>query len=94
MQLSLSKIATVSLTIRRGGRVVWSNSALVERGDPRLLWVTPSKPGTYSVSITAVDLAGNSASTSGTIALGGPAKAPRARQSLTPQPRSPSPMHR
>lgn len=74
--LSLSKIATVSLTIRQGGRVVWSNSALVEHGDPRLLWVTPRKPGTYSVSVTAVDLAGNTASTSGTIALGAPAKAP------------------
>ncbi len=72
--LSLSKVATVSLTIRQGGRVVWSNRALVEHGDPRLLWVTPNKPGTYSVSITAVDLAGNTASTSGTIALGTPAK--------------------
>ncbi len=72
--LSLSKIATVSLTIRQGGRVVWSNRALVEHGDPRLLWVTPRKPGAYSVSITAVDLAGNTTSTSGTIVLGAPAK--------------------
>jgi hypothetical protein len=72
--LSLSKIATVSLTIRRGGHVVWSNRALVEHGDPRLLWVTPRQPGVYSVSITAVDLAGNTSTTSGTIALGAPAK--------------------
>ena len=72
VQLSLSKVATVSLTIRQGGRVVGTNSALVEGGKPRLLWVTPRKPGTYSVSITAVDLAGNTASTSGTIALGAP----------------------
>jgi D-glucuronyl C5-epimerase C-terminus len=72
--LSLSKIATVSLTIRQGGRVVWSNRALVEHGDPRLLWVTPRKPGAYSASITAVDLAGNTTSTSGTIVLGAPAK--------------------
>ncbi len=76
VRLSLSKIATVSLTIRRGGRVVWSNSALVERGDPRLLWVTPAKPGAYTVSVSAVDLAGNRASTSGTITLG--THAPRA----------------
>ena len=74
VQLSLSKVATVSLTVRLGGRVVWTNSALVEGGKPRLLWVTPRKPGTYSVSITAVDLAGNTASTSGTIALGAPAR--------------------
>jgi D-glucuronyl C5-epimerase C-terminus len=75
VQLSLSKIATVSLTIRRGAKVVWTNSALVEGGKPRLLWVTPNRPGTYSVSIGAVDLAGNSATASGTIALGAPARA-------------------
>jgi hypothetical protein len=69
VQLSLPKIATVSLTIRRGARVVWTNSALVEGGRPRLLWVTPAKPGTYSVSIRAVDLAGNSTTAGGTIAV-------------------------
>jgi hypothetical protein len=69
VQLSLSKIATVSLTIRQGAKVVWTNGALVEGGRPRLLWATPSKPGTYSVGIRAVDLAGNSASTGGTIAV-------------------------
>jgi hypothetical protein len=74
VQVSLSKIATVSLTIRRGAQVVWTNSALVEGGKPRLLWVTPDRPGTYSVSIRAVDLAGNSATASGTIALGAPAR--------------------
>jgi hypothetical protein len=74
VQVSLSKVATVSLTIRQGGRVVWTNSALVESGRPRLLWVTPRKPGSYSVSIAAVDLAGNTATTSGTIALGAPTK--------------------
>jgi hypothetical protein len=78
VQLSLSKISNVSLTIRRGGHVVWTNSALLEGGKPRLLWVTPRKPGAYSVSVTAVDLAGNTSSTSATIALGAstPAKAP------------------
>ncbi len=73
VQLSLSKIATVSLTVRRGGRVVWSNSALVERGDPRLLWVTPHTAGTYEVSLRAVDLAGNTTTASGAITLGTPA---------------------
>jgi hypothetical protein len=69
VQLSLSKIANVSITVRKGAKVVWSNSALVEGGRPRLLWVTPRKAGTYSVSVSAVDLAGNRASASGTIAL-------------------------
>lgn len=74
VRLSLSKIATVSLTIRQGRRVVWTNSALVEGGKPRLLWVTPRKSGSYSVSVTAVDLAGSTASTNGTITLSAPAR--------------------
>jgi hypothetical protein len=69
VQLSLSKIATVSLTVRRGARVVWTNSATVERGRPRLLWITPTQGGVYTVSLRAVDLAGNSATASGTIAV-------------------------
>jgi D-glucuronyl C5-epimerase C-terminus len=69
VQLSLSKIANLSLTISRGGRVVWTNSALVERGRPRLLWITPIRGGVYAVSVRAVDLAGNSATASGTIAV-------------------------
>jgi hypothetical protein len=80
VQLSLSKIATVSMTISRGGKAVWSNSALVEGGKPRLLWVTPSKAGAYQVAIRAVDLAGNVTTTSGTITISAPARAPaRAR---------------
>jgi hypothetical protein len=69
VQVSLSKIATVSLTIRQGTRVVASNTATVEAGTPKLLWVTPRAPGNYSVSLRAVDLAGNSATASGSIAL-------------------------
>jgi hypothetical protein len=69
VQLSLSKVSTVSLTVSRGGKVLWSNTAFVEGGKPRLLWVTPNKTGAYEVSIRAVDLAGNSATTSGTIAV-------------------------
>jgi D-glucuronyl C5-epimerase C-terminus len=75
VQLTLSKISTVSLTIRRGSAVVWTNSALLEGGKPRLLWVTPKKPGAYSVTIAAVDLTGNSVSISGTITLDAPAHA-------------------
>jgi hypothetical protein len=77
VRLSLSKVATVSLTIRQGGRVVWTNSALVEGGDPRLLWVTPRKAGAYEVSLRAVDLAGNTATASGTITLGASARSRR-----------------
>jgi D-glucuronyl C5-epimerase C-terminus len=69
VQLSLSKIATVSLSVSQGGHLVWSNSALVERGKPRLLWITPSKGGLYTVTLHAVDLAGNSSTTTGTITV-------------------------
>jgi hypothetical protein len=75
VQLSLSKISTVSLTVRQGGHVVWTNSATVERGKPRLLWVTPSKAGSYSITLTARDLAGNFSTASGTVVLAKGAKA-------------------
>jgi hypothetical protein len=69
VQFSLSKISTVSMTVRQGSRVVWTNSATVERGRPRLLWVTPSSGGTFSVTLTATDLAGNFATANGTIVV-------------------------
>jgi len=70
VQLSLSKIATVSIAVSRDGQLVWTNSALVERGQPRLLWITPTKSGVYTVTVHAVDLAGNSSTVRGTIAVG------------------------
>jgi D-glucuronyl C5-epimerase C-terminus len=69
VQMSLSKISTVQLTVSQRGRVVWRNSATVQRGKPRLLWVTPTAGGTYSVTLTAKDLAGNLATATGAIAL-------------------------
>jgi hypothetical protein len=69
VQMSLSKTAAVQLTVSRAGRVVWRNRATVERGRPRLLWVTPPRGGSYSVALAATDLAGNSAGTSGTIVV-------------------------
>jgi D-glucuronyl C5-epimerase C-terminus len=69
VQVSLSKIATVSIAIRQGGSVVWRNSATVERGRPKLLWLTPVNGGTFSVTVTATDLAGNFSTTNGTIVV-------------------------
>jgi D-glucuronyl C5-epimerase C-terminus len=71
VQMSLSKISTVTLTVRRGGHVVWNNRATVSAGKPRLLWLTPSARGSYSVTLTASDLAGNFATARGTITLAG-----------------------
>jgi D-glucuronyl C5-epimerase C-terminus len=69
VQVSLSKVSTVRITVRRGGSTVWSNGATVERGRPKLLWATPSQTGAYSVTITATDLAGNFTTANGTIVL-------------------------
>ncbi len=69
VQISLSKISTVKLTVQQGSTVVWTNSATVERGKPKLLWITPPKAGAFSVTITATDLAGNFSTTNGTIML-------------------------
>ncbi len=69
VQFSLSKISSVSLIVRQGSRVVWSNRATVEHGRPRLLWVTPRNGGSFSVTLTATDLAGNFATATGSILL-------------------------
>jgi hypothetical protein len=69
VEVSLSKISNVGLTVRAGGRVAWHNSATVERGRPKLAWTTPPAGGTFSVTITATDLAGNFATASGTIVV-------------------------
>jgi D-glucuronyl C5-epimerase C-terminus len=69
VQVSLSKVSTVKITVRQGGKTVWSNSATVEHGKPKVLWVTPSHAGAYSVTVTATDLAGNFSTASGTITL-------------------------
>ena len=47
VQVSLSKVSAVEITIRRGGKTVWSNGATVERGKPKVLWMTPSQTGAY-----------------------------------------------
>ena len=75
VQLSLSKVSTVRLTVRLGGKVVFSNSATVERGKPKLLWPTPSQGGSYAITLSATDLAGNFATASGTITVAKGAKA-------------------
>ena len=74
MRMWLSKISRVHLVVRRSGRVIWTNSATVSRGTPRVLWVTPSKPGTYEITLAASDLAGNFQTAHGTVRLAKGAK--------------------
>lgn len=76
VRIELSKLATVSMTIRQGSHVVWSNRATLAGGKPRLLWVTPSSGGIYEVNLSATDLAGNRETATGSIAVSaaGPTK--------------------
>ncbi len=69
VQVSLSKVSTVRLTVRQGSRTVWTNSAYVGRGKPKLLWSTPAGGGSFSVTLSATDPAGNFATTTGTIVV-------------------------
>ena len=69
VQIKLSKVSSVSMTIKLGEKTVWTNGATVEGGKPRLLWVTPSKAGLYTVVIKARDLAGNEEVADGAIAV-------------------------
>ncbi len=69
VQLSLSKVSTVKLTVRQGSRVVWTNSAYVGRGKPKLLWPTPSGGGSFNVTLSATDPAGNFSTANGTIVV-------------------------
>jgi hypothetical protein len=75
VQIKLSKVSSVSMTIKLGEKTVWTNSVTVEAGRPRLLWVTPSKAGTYGVVLRAKDLAGNEEVATGSIVVKAPSKA-------------------
>jgi hypothetical protein len=75
VQIKLSKVSSVSMVIKLGEKTVWTNDVTVEGGRPRLLWVTPSKAGSYSVGIKAVDLAGNETVATGTILVKAAARA-------------------
>jgi hypothetical protein len=89
VEISLSKVATVALTVREGTRVVRSVAATLERGQPRLLWVTPAKGGSFTASVSATDLAGNRASATGTLLV--EAQRPARRKHGAPPRRAPAP---
>ncbi|HEY7952156.1 MAG TPA: hypothetical protein VID70_04160, partial [Solirubrobacteraceae bacterium] len=74
VRIELSRLASVSMTIRQGSHVVWSSHATLAGGKPRLLWVTPAGGGIYEVSLSATDLAGNHETASGSIAVSAAAK--------------------
>ncbi|MEA2466237.1 MAG: hypothetical protein QOJ57_363 [Thermoleophilaceae bacterium] len=59
---SLDKISRVGMTVTDSrGRAVLSTSAVVGRGARYFTWRTPRKAGTYTLRLSAIDLAGNRA---------------------------------
>jgi hypothetical protein len=85
VQFSLSKVSVVSISISQNGHTVWTNSAQVTHGKPKMLWVTPKKAAVYNVSVHAVDLAGNSATTTGSITLSAAKSSPSTPAASKPQ---------
>lgn len=69
VRFALSKISRVGMTIRRerDGKTVLSTSATVSRGAHAYGWSVPAAPGTYEVTLTGTDLAGNAGRATGTI---------------------------
>jgi hypothetical protein len=68
VQFDLSKVSRVGMTIRNeNGATVLSTSASVTRGTHSYGWTVPATPGTYDVTLTGTDLAGNGGRATGTI---------------------------
>lgn len=59
VRFDVSKVSRVGMTIRRDGATVLSTSASVSRGAHGYTWAVPAAPGTYDVTLSGTDLAGN-----------------------------------
>jgi hypothetical protein len=67
VRFRLSKISRVGMTIRYQDGVVFQTSASVSHGVHGYAWKAPRRPGTYDVTLTSTDLAGNAGRSSDTI---------------------------
>jgi hypothetical protein len=75
LRVRLSKISSLALTIRRGDKVVLSRSiGTVGYGLVRLGWAVPRRAGTYDVTVTARDLAGNAGAQAASVEVLKPAR--------------------
>jgi hypothetical protein len=70
LRFKLSKISRIGVRITRGSTVVATISpGVLGRGAKTLPWTAPKKTGTYTVMVSATDLAGNAASATGEVAV-------------------------
>jgi D-glucuronyl C5-epimerase-like protein len=68
LRFKLSKVSRVSVRVTRGTTPVATiNPGVLYRGTKSLAWTAPKKTGTYEVTVTATDLAGNTASAAGEV---------------------------
>jgi hypothetical protein len=78
VRFDLSKISTVSLQITRGARTVEARPfGAVGYGKRSFGWQVPRRAGTYTVALTARDLAGNATSAATTVRVLKPKKKKR-----------------
>lgn len=70
LSFRLSKISHVGIAVRRGASTQLYTSASFGYGVDHFTVPALHTPGTYSVTLSATDLAGNSASASGTLTVG------------------------
>ena len=78
MKFELSKVSTVTLQITRGARTVETRPfGSVGYGKRTFGWQVPRKAGTYTVVLTARDLAGNATSDTTTVRVLKPKKKKR-----------------
>ncbi len=70
---TLSKISTVTLTVTGGGQGPYVTSALLVHGSHTFTWPGSSRAGIYTVTLGAVDLAGNRGSISAPLTVVAPA---------------------
>jgi hypothetical protein len=68
LRFKLSKISRISMRIARGATVVATiDPGVLGRGTKAVAWTAPKKTGTYSMTVTATDLAGNAATAAGQV---------------------------
>ncbi len=78
IKMALDKISGTTLRITRGGELVHTRFVgNLSRGPHTLGWQVPRKAGTYTVTLNARDLAGNTASATGDVQVLKPRKKKR-----------------
>jgi hypothetical protein len=75
VRMSLDKISALSLRITRGSTLITSRGVgTLAYGSHQLGWAVPKRRGTYTVTIGARDLAGNTSTATGTVQVVAPSR--------------------